>query len=217
MQKNWQQIRFGINMIFKFWGKFRGLFQLSSRNNHYFSISDKPKLHIGCGPINLPGWINIDARSFEHVHIVTDKIDLHQFADNSIGEIYLCHVLEHFSFVDVDNLLKLFSAKLCSGGLLRLSVPDFRLIVEGYHKSSSNLLIFRQALMGGQDYPFNFHKSVYDVSLITDLLYKFGFTNIERWHPEDIFGANHDDWSNKCIETRLKSFPISLNICAQKK
>ena len=201
-------------MIFK---KFRSLFQINSQETLDFRKNDKPKLHIGCGPINLSGWINIDARSFEHVHIVTDSIDLHQFSDGSIGEIYLCHVLEHFSFLDVDKLLCLFSTKLCSDGLLRLSVPDFRLIVDGYHNSSGNLLIFRQALMGGQDYPFNYHKSVYDVSLITNLLQKFGFKNIEKWQPEVIFGTNHDDWSNKCIETRFKKFPISLNICAQKK
>ncbi len=202
-------------MIFDKFRKVKRLFQFNN-NKIKVNINNHPKLHIGCGPVNLPGWINIDARPFDHVHIVTNSIDLHQFADESIGEIYLCHVLEHFSFVEVDNLLTHFSKKLCSGGLLRLSVPDFKLIIDGYHNSGGNLFVFRQALMGGQDYPFNFHKSIYDLALMKNLLQKFDFKNVETWQPEFIFGTNHDDWSSKCIETRLKNFPISLNVCAQK-
>lgn len=55
------------------------------------------KLHIGCGERYLPGWKHLDARKFPHVDYVTDKLDaLDMFADNSLEEIYACHVLEHF-------------------------------------------------------------------------------------------------------------------------
>ena len=34
------------------------------------------RLHLGSGEINLQGWVNIDARSFKHTHLQTDKIDV---------------------------------------------------------------------------------------------------------------------------------------------
>ena len=56
------------------------------------------KLHIGCGEKFLPGWKHLDARNFPHVDFVTNKLDkLDMFADNSVAEIYACHVLEHFT------------------------------------------------------------------------------------------------------------------------
>lgn len=55
------------------------------------------KLHIGCGERFLPGWKHLDARKFPHVDYVTDRLDkLDMFADNSVAEIYACHILEHF-------------------------------------------------------------------------------------------------------------------------
>ncbi len=55
------------------------------------------KLHLGCGEKFLPGYVHVDARKFPHVDYVTDKLDnLNMFADNSVEEIYACHVLEHF-------------------------------------------------------------------------------------------------------------------------
>ena len=54
------------------------------------------KLHVGCGERYLPGYKHLDARQFPHVDYVTDKLDkLDMFADNSLEEIYACHLLEH--------------------------------------------------------------------------------------------------------------------------
>ena len=56
------------------------------------------KIHIGSGLVNLQGWVNIEARNYPHIHLVTDKVTLKEFREDSISEIYLCHVREHFSF-----------------------------------------------------------------------------------------------------------------------
>lgn len=54
------------------------------------------KLHIGCGERFLPGYKHLDARKMPHIDYVTDKLHkLDMFDDNSIDEIYACHVLEH--------------------------------------------------------------------------------------------------------------------------
>lgn len=55
------------------------------------------KLHIGCGEKNLIGWKHFDVRKIdEHIDYVGTADDLSQFSDNSIDEIYACHLLEHF-------------------------------------------------------------------------------------------------------------------------
>ena len=62
------------------------------------------KLHIGCGEKYLPGWKHLDARKFPHIDYVTDKLDkLDMFADNSVEEIYACHVLEHFTRLEMSR------------------------------------------------------------------------------------------------------------------
>ncbi len=175
--------------------------------------SNKPKVHIGCGPINIEGWINIDARNDSHVHINTDVIDLKNFTDNSLGEIYLCHVLEHFSFEEVASVLEVFYKKLKIGGTLRLSVPDFKLIAKSYLSEKVSLKSLKYALMGGQDYEYNFHKSIYDFETIDELMSLAKFKDIQEYTTQEDFGVDLGDWSTG----RIASLPISLNVKAVKK
>ncbi len=172
----------------------------------------KPRLHIGCGPINLEGWVNIDARNATHVHINTDVIDLKDFADNSVGEIYLCHVLEHFSFEEVKTVLDVFYKKIKPGGLLRLSVPDFSLMAESYLTKKVPLKSLKYALMGGQDYEYNFHKSIYDFETLVQVLNDAGFNNAKEYETIKDFGLDLGDWSTGEIAT----YPVSLNVKARK-
>lgn len=172
----------------------------------------KPSLHIGCGPINLEGWINIDARKEDHIHILTDKLDLQEFADNSVGEIYLCHVLEHFGFNEIPTILETFYRKLKPDGVLRVSVPDFNLIAQGYTEKKISLNSFKFLLMGGQDYQYNFHKSVFDHKELKQHLLKAGFSSIEAFDTLSDFGVDLGDWSTKTIA----GHPVSLNLKATK-
>ena len=75
------------------------------------------KVHLGSGDVNMQGWINIDAREFYHTHLVSEGFDLSEFADNTIEELYLCHVLEHFSFLEAEQLLINLRKKLAEGGI----------------------------------------------------------------------------------------------------
>tara|TARA_B100000780_G_C21126621_1_gene457382 strand:- start:8671 stop:9291 length:621 start_codon:yes stop_codon:yes gene_type:complete len=172
----------------------------------------KPRVHIGCGPINLEGWINIDARDAAHVHINTDVIDLIDFADNSVGEIYLCHVLEHFNFEEVKLVLDVFYKKLQPGGILRLSVPDFNLLSESYFKNKVPLKSLKYALMGGQDYEYNFHKSIYDLETMSEVLAEAGFRDSQEYDTVEDFGIDLGDWSTG----EVGKFPVSLNVKTHK-
>lgn len=170
------------------------------------------KIHLGAGTINIQGWVNIDARDASHIHLQSKGFDLNEFNDGSISEIYMCHVLEHFSFAETKLILKKLHQKLRRGGVLRLSVPDFDQLIAIYYATDKNLEIIKMALMGGQDYEFNYHKAVFNERLLTDLLISCGFKDVQIWNTKDDFGTDLGDWSNKGFDTPKGNISISLNI-----
>lgn len=170
------------------------------------------KVHLGSGPINIQGWINVDARAYEHVHVVSDGFELREFADGAISEIYLCHVLEHFSFEEAEALLKSLKVKLRQGGVIRISVPSFDRLIEVYKLSGSDITKVKFALMGGQDYQYNFHKSLYNLKSLRELLEHCGYSNVLEWETLADFGVDLGDWSNGTFATKHGALPISLNL-----
>ena len=177
------------------------------------------KLHIGCGEKYLPGWKHLDARKFPHVDYVTDKLDnLNMFADNSVEEIYACHVLEHFTRAEIAwGALNEWNRILKVGGVLRIAVPDFEAIVEEY-LSSRNLELVMGLLYGGQNYKYNFHYQTYDFKRLSDLLTRARFSEIERYDWRDFLPPDYDDFSRAYLphmdfeHGRL----MSLNVVATK-
>lgn len=171
-----------------------------------------PRVHLGSGPINIQGWINVDARQYPHTHIETSRLTLDEFNENTISEIYICHVLEHFSFIEVTELLNSFYKKLQPGACLRLSVPDFDKLINIYIDESRNLDLVKYALYGGQDYSFNFHKSCFNFRSLSELLKKCNFHSIEEWTTLDDFGLSLGDWSDQFFNTQNGPKKISLNL-----
>ena len=179
------------------------------------------KLHIGCGEKYLPGWKHIDARKFPHVDYVTDKLDkLDMFADNSVEEIYACHVLEHFTRAETADggILREWHRVLKVGGILRIAVPNFEAIVEEY-LSTRNLDLVMGLLYGGQNHKFNFHYQTYDFKRLSGLLQRAGFSKVERYDWRDFLPqGGYDDFSRAYLphmdfeHGRL----MSLNVVAVK-
>lgn len=174
------------------------------------------RLNIGSGNTSIPGYINIDARNLPNVHVISDKLTLDDFKDETVSEIYLCHVLEHISHLNIGSILSHYYEKLCPGGMLRLSVPDFQAIIHIYQDSGGDISAIELPLMGGQDYGYNFHKSIYDESYLTGKLQLTGFRDIKSWLTEEDFGGSIGDWSDLKIECNGKKYRISLNLKARK-
>ena len=86
------------------------------------------RLHVGCGPHNLlPGWWNVDLRSFPGINAVMDvtKPWPYRNLDYVFGE----HFLEH---LEIDKSLKFLEnagKALRAGGRLRLSTPNLEWVV----------------------------------------------------------------------------------------
>jgi predicted SAM-dependent methyltransferase len=174
------------------------------------------KIHLGAGPINLQGWVNIDARQAPPVHLRSEGVALNEFVDGAISEIYMCHVLEHFSFEEVSEILGNLHKKLKVSGVLRLSVPDFDRLIAVYQANGNNLELIKFALMGGQDYTHNFHKCVFNRKALSDKLAACGFEHMAEWNTLEDFGVHLGDWSETGFQTPKGEFPISLNIKAIK-
>jgi len=178
---------------------------------------EKTKLHLGCGNKHLDGFINVDIRNLPEVDIVDDIKTLKSFDLNSIDLIYCSHVLEHFGRREYLNVLKRWYAILKKDGILRVSVPNFKSIVEHYveHKNLSMLL---GLLYGGQNYPENFHYCIWDFeNLKNDLLF-IGFKNIKEFDWRNTEHGFIDDYSQSYLPHMDKENGklMSLNIEAIK-
>ena len=180
------------------------------------NLAGKLKIHLGAGDVFIPGYINVDARDLPNIHLSKDNLLLDEFSDESIGEIYACHVLEHISHLELDGLLSHFRKKLCNGGVIRLSVPDFEALAQAYVTGGKDLQPIYRALMGGQEYKTNFHYSVFDKRFLSELLERNGFNDIRAWNTKDVFGGSIGDWSDQTIPYSGQQIHVSLNIEARK-
>lgn len=173
-------------------------------------------LHLGCGSIDHPMFINIDAIPAKHVHYVQQIDRLDQFKDCSVDLIYACHCLEHFSHRDISRVLKEWHRVLKNGGILRLSVPDFDSMVNLYIASGHDIKYVLGPITGGQDYKYNYHKTIFNTKSLEELLYLADFSEVRLWQPGSDMMTTFKDWSSFCITFGDRSFPVSLNLDAVK-
>ena len=80
-----------------------------------------PKLNLGCGPVHLDGFVNIDFDEDEKPDLVADVRHL-PYEDGAVGVIYASHVLEHFGHEE--PVLEEWFRVLAPGGVAVVIVPD---------------------------------------------------------------------------------------------
>lgn len=142
-------------------------------------------IHFGCGPIDDPRFVNVDARAMRHVHVVSRSPMLQMFASGSADGLYACHVFEHIPYGRQREVLRRWLQLLKPGGRLRLSVPDFDKLLASYAAHGNDVKSIQPALMGGQEYAGNFHYAVFTARHLTELLLGAGFEDICSWHPSE--------------------------------
>lgn len=176
------------------------------------------KLHIGCGPRNLPGWKHFDIRKIdEHIDYVGSADDLSQFSDNSIEEIYASQLLEHFDKHHIDKVLSEWNRVLKPGGLVRISVPDMEAVIAEYN-ANHDLKTLWSFFHGGQKYDYDYHYSSFDFQLLKAYLESNGFEDVQRYDWRDFLPEGYDDYSRSYLphmdfeNGRL----MSLNVTARK-
>ena len=177
------------------------------------------KLHIGCGERYLPGYKHYDGRNVgAHIDYVGKADDLSIFKDNSIEEIYACHLLEHFGRHDVERVLGEWYSKIENGGTLRIAVPDFAAIVKAYERFHDMEKIMG-LIYGGQNYEYNYHHVGFDFDYLKKKLENVGFSDIERYDWKEFLPENYDDFSRAYLPHMdiENGIHMSLNLTAVKK
>lgn len=175
------------------------------------------KLHIGCGDVILPGWVNLDALPGPRVDVVDDAFHLTSIPDDSVDCIYASHILDHFSRNDTHEVLKRWYAKLRPEGTLRLAVSDFAAVVEEY-LGGRLLEELLGLLIGGHKTDFDKHGTAFDRSSLKRALEAAGFTDVRWWDWSTTEHAAYDDFSQAYMPHMDKEHGrlMSLNLEAKK-
>lgn len=133
------------------------------------------KLNLGSGDIQMDGYENIDIKTGR----ATYPLD---YEDDSIDEIRASHILEHFPHRQVLEVLRHWVSKLKQGGVLKIAVPDFKVIVDAY--SGGKKINVVGYIMGGQIDENDYHKCLFDRSSLTQLMQAAGLGRITDWKTE---------------------------------
>ena len=175
------------------------------------------KLHIGCGSVIMPGWVNVDVRKIPGVDIIDDVTELSCIPDDSCDIIYACHILEHVSRHETAKTLALWKGKLVKGGTLRLAVPDFAKVVKRY-QSTNDISECIGLISGGQKNDYDHHFMVFDKASLTKHLEQVGFSNITEWDWRTVDHCDIDDHSQSYLPHMDKDHGLlmSLNLEATK-
>jgi len=143
------------------------------------------RLNLGCGEEKLENFINIDIRLEVEPDIVWDlEKDGIPFDDNTVDEVRLKDFLEHISWRRVRWFLCEVHRVLKLGGKVFIQCPNFEAIIRRWMeqtedwkkwplKSDWEKLSFW--IMGGQDYEYNVHKTIFTQSELYKLLEETGF------------------------------------------
>jgi predicted SAM-dependent methyltransferase len=160
------------------------------------------RLHIGCGPNILPGWVNID--SVSRAPGVRDDIDLMAlpWPDASVEAVLAEHVFEHFSFAEEARIWPELARVLRTGGQLTVEVPDFEWVCGAFLNAEDDFREFYQVghpdhyagcgraldqrwgilqtmFFGNQNGAGQFHRSAYTEGKLRALARMTGFASIE--------------------------------------
>jgi predicted SAM-dependent methyltransferase len=164
-------------------------------------------VHFGCGEVADDRFINVDARYFPHVDYITKSPEMSALRPGSADLIYACHVFEHVPFRTQPKVLARWKQILKPAGKLVLSVPDFDKLLGLYSRGERDLHGVQEPLMGGQEYPGNFHFAIFTKEHLTGLLLKAGFTDVEEWRSDQ-----EADWPRDWSWDQT----VSLNLRATK-
>jgi predicted SAM-dependent methyltransferase len=173
------------------------------------------KLHLGCGPRYIPGFIHVDAQPGAHVDIV-GPVERLPMNDGSVALIYASHVLEHFGRHEYKAVLQEWFRVLRPNGVLRLSVPDFAACAAIYYENglADGLTGLVGLIVGGQRGCYDFHKMVFDEDFLRRELFDIGFREVRHWDWRLTDHAAIDDYSQAYIPHLDKNAgkPMSLNL-----
>lgn len=144
-------------------------------------------------------WLYQDILPLKDIDIVCDAKSLPMIPDNYMEEVYASHVIEHFYFSDVANVLREWLRILKPGGVLTLILPDFMKLWEILIKKEKPKYLphppdtfedIVARLMVNDTQPPGAHRNHYPYYWYKNILEKFGCkVELKReytWHVPEV-------------------------------
>lgn len=192
------------------------------------------RINLGCGWRNFgKDWVHIDGGNYPHLN--SRDITKLPYEDSSVDLIYASHVIEYFDREEIVTILNEYKRALKSGGILRVSVPNFsviaKLYMQGYPLSKFLGTLYGRMEMGkfgGETGKIIYHKTVYDYDNLKELLERVGFKKVRAWNWKETEHTQFNDHSQAhypsrdFIPTNEKPFDhdngilVSLNLECEK-
>lgn len=175
---------------------FIGRMWFSRRLKRLAASSDPVRLHLGCGPRLLPGWINVDF--VVGVNVLLDLRRPLPLPNDSVDCIFSEDFLEHLTLKAGRALLGECARVLKPGGTLRLATPDLARLVQTYlERSEARLEQSRKMFPNHSTFAQMFntgmrawgHQFVYDEETLRSVLEPLGF----RVTREQFSQSTHPD------------------------
>ena len=139
------------------------------------------RLHIGSGPLALPGWTNIDVAPYAGVDVVHDVREPWPFSDVEL--IFAEHFLEHLTLVEGLAFLRECRRVLRADGVVRLSTPNLDWVWLTHDKAPEQLTLEEQ-LVGCLEINRAFHgwghQFLYNARTLELALRTAGFAEVRQ-------------------------------------
>ncbi|MCA0430320.1 MAG: hypothetical protein LCH32_07440 [Bacteroidetes bacterium] len=170
------------------------------------------KLHLGCGQKYMEGYVNIDYPSSEHTIQQTSVADEYhnlyelKYKPQTINEIRLHHVFEHFERMSACAFMASWNSWLIMGGILRIEVPDF----ETTFKKNFSMFgtkhegVGLRHIFGSQEAAWAVHYEGYSKKRLEKIFTAFGF-EITQVIPNDY----KNTYNIEVIGKKIKNLSIT--------
>lgn len=189
----------------------------------YLKSTDCPKLQIGSGKYFLEGWFNTDIISGENIYYL-DLLKRFNFPDNTFNYIFSEHNIEHFTIEQIAFILNECNRVLKPGGVLRISTPDLRKLINFYLEDSDlheryckyqtdhslptlkNSGVYNKAFVLNDFFRNWGHKVIFDYESLEVILSILGYVDIK---PVKLKTSEHKEL--KGIEKHDQDFVLEFN------
>ena len=168
------------------------------------------KIYLGSRNVKPEGYKTVDISPNCNPDIVADITDMPQIADKSCSEVVASHVLEHLAWPESFKALSEMTRILKIGGIIKIAVPDLRLLSEIIKSGSSSFFAAGMIFGAGGTNYFDQHHYGFTAEMLIQILSALGFSNFDWWNSTLPEGAN--GWMIHGSE----KIAVSLNIQASK-
>ena len=149
-----------------------------------YLATDDPKwrdlqLHLGCGPLVLDGWINIDNQPYAGIDFRWDLARGIPF--RNARYVFAEHFIEHLSYQQGSDFTRNCRAALRDDGILRLSTPNLDWVwIYSYHPTqwANEDEALRDCFVTNRAFRGWGHQFLYNLTTLTALLQNTGFANV---------------------------------------